>query len=145
MFFLNPWSGSAQKYKLMGPLWFWGPEYQVAVSSLLSCEGAHGNRNEDPGLRKRTRVPLKTLKKIIWKLEWGFRVLRVNRCQSASHLPLGCRKMFQWVQSAMVLWKSIPRCSIDIGIYPCHQSAQDLVSYLLLQVSLHFTIPSFSL
>lgn len=145
MFFLKLWSGNAQKCKLMGPLWSWGPEYQVAVSSLLSSKGAHGKQNEDLDLRERTRVLLKTLKKTIRKFEWGFSVLRVNRCQTASHLPLGHRKMFQWVQSTMVLGKPIPRSSTDIGILPYHLAAQDSVSILLLEVSLHFTILSFPL
>lgn len=69
MFFLKLWSGNAQKCKLTGPLWSWGPEYQVAVSSLLSSKGAHGKQNEDLDLRERTRVLLKTLKKTIRKFE----------------------------------------------------------------------------
>lgn len=55
----SSWScGWPKKCELIGPLWCWGSECQVAVSSLLWYKGARGKQNEDLDLRKRNRVLL---------------------------------------------------------------------------------------
>lgn len=89
----SSWScGWPKKCELIGPLWCWGSECQVAVSSLLWYKGAEwgsGSEKKEQGLTR-------TLKKSVWRLAWGFGVLQVSRCQTDDTYPWAAGHTVGW-------------------------------------------------